>query len=77
MAFVPDKHNLHSMRLRGYDCARDGAYFMTIRAAPFEHKSHPTSHLLQLKLYIEFPFCENRAQRAVHRLDVSLATSAN
>jgi putative transposase len=30
MKYDPDKHNRHSVRLRGYDYSRSGAYFITV-----------------------------------------------
>jgi REP-associated tyrosine transposase len=49
MRFDPDKHRHRSLRLKGYDCAEPGAYFVTIctrdRACLFGHVMNGEMHL--------------------------------
>ena len=49
MRFDPDKHKRRSIRLKGYDYAQPGAYFVTIcthdRACLFGHVVNGEMHL--------------------------------
>jgi putative transposase len=49
MRFDPDKHKRRSIRLKGYDCAGPGAYFVTVctrdRACLFGHVVNGEMHL--------------------------------